>query len=118
MGLLVAFVLTEAYVVHINVGKHAHSFSFSDVPTAVGLFLLPPAGLLSAKLVGAAVSLLLVRRQRPVKLAFNLAQLALGTTAGLVVWTTFGETSISSQRSWISALLTLIIVAFVSTAAV
>jgi diguanylate cyclase (GGDEF)-like protein len=116
--LTVAFAVTESYVVHVNVGRHAHSFSFSDVPTVAGLFVVGPAALVASKLVGAAFSLLVIRRQRSVKVAFNLAQLGLGVVVALCVWSLVSDGDPSSQRTWLAAALALFAAAFVSTFAV
>src|SRR5438874_682228 len=88
-ALMLGFVVTDAYLVHVNVGRHAHSFSFAFVPLVLGLFLLPPDQLLSARLLGGACALTILRRQ-PVKMAFNLAQFALGLGVATVEWAHFG----------------------------
>jgi len=113
-----AFVVTESYVVHINVGRHAHSFSFTEVATVVGLLLLSPAPLLAARLGGGALALIVVRRQPPQKLALNLAQLAFGMTLGMTVWALVADGNPASQLTWAATLIAVLIVASVSTAAV
>ncbi|MDQ1699866.1 MAG: hypothetical protein QOG34_1729 [Frankiaceae bacterium] len=118
LGLALAFAITEAYVVHINVGRHAHSFSFTEVPTVIGLLLLAPGPLLAARLGGGALSLILVRRQPPLKLALNLAQLALGMTAGMTVWAAIANSDPASQVTWAATFIAVLIVAAVSTVAV
>jgi diguanylate cyclase (GGDEF)-like protein len=118
LGLVLAFAVTEAYVVHINVGRHAHSFSFTEVPTVLGLLLLAPGPLLAARLGGGALALILVRRQPPVKLALNLAQLALGMTAGMSLWAALANSDPASQATWAATFAAVLIVAAVSTAAV
>jgi diguanylate cyclase (GGDEF)-like protein len=114
LALAFAFFLTESYVVHINVGRHAHSFSFTDIPTVAGLFLVGPIALLGTRVAGAAFSLTAVRRQRPVKFAFNIAQFALGLTAGMVVWSLLADGNPASQRTWAATVVALLTVAFVS----
>ncbi len=118
LGIALAFAVTEAYVVHINIGRHAHSFSFTEVVTVVGLLLLSPGPLLAARLGGGALALLLVRRQPPMKFALNLAQLALGMTLGMTAWATIADGNPESQRTWAATLVAVLIVASVSTAAV
>src|SRR4051794_37580870 len=86
VAMAVAFAVAEACVVHLNVGRHAHSFAFADVPFVVALFVLPPGPLLAARLAGAVIALGVVRRLPLVKLAFNLGQLALALGGGLLVW--------------------------------
>ena len=118
LGLALAFAVTESYVVHINVGRHAHSFSFTEIVTVVGLLLLSPGPLLAARLGGGALALVLVRRQRPVKLALNLAQLALGMTLGTMLWARIADGNPESQQTWAATLLAVLVVAVVSTGAV
>ena len=118
LAFALAFAATEAYVVHINVGRHAHSFSFTEIPTVVGLLLLSPGPLLAARLGGGALALVVVRRQPPMKLALNLAQLALGMTLGMTVWAALADGNPASQVTWAATLLAVLIVAAVSTAAV
>jgi diguanylate cyclase (GGDEF)-like protein len=80
------FYLAEAYVVHIQFRREAHTISLSEVGLIPGLYILSPGGLLAASLVGAAVALIVVRRQRIEKLVFNLAQLALTTACAVIVF--------------------------------
>src|SRR4051794_35840298 len=118
LALTVAFVATDAYLVHINVGRSAHSFSFSDIPLVVGLFVLSPGPLLSARLVGGFFGLGLLQRQSPMKLAFNLSQLALGVSAAMTTWALVGTGHLTGQSTWLATLLALIVVALVSSASV
>ena len=81
----VGFYLAEAAVVHLHIGRSAHSFSMSEIPLIVGFFFLSPVGLLAARFVGAGLALMIARRQRSVKLAFNLSQFMLSSVAALAV---------------------------------
>ena len=118
LGLTLAFVVTDAYLVHINVGRSAHSFNFSDIPLVVGLFVLSPGPLLTSRIVGGLVGLGLLQRQRPIKLAFNLSQLALGVCAAMSTWALLGTGHLHSQLTWLAAVLAVVSVALVSTGAV
>jgi diguanylate cyclase (GGDEF)-like protein len=69
----VAFAVGEAVVMHVELGKNAHSVSLAELTLTVGLFFLTPYQLIAARLLGGGLVLILVRRQRPLKLAFNLA---------------------------------------------
>src|SRR6266850_80071 len=71
------FFLTEAKVVHLHIGRSAHSFSMSEIPLVYGLFFFRPAEFIVARLIGSALALIISRRQRSVKLGFNLAQFLL-----------------------------------------
>src|SRR5262249_55185672 len=85
-ALALVFYLAEAYVVPLRLRRGKHAISLSDTGVVLGLYLLTPVGLLGAAIVGAAAGLVLVRRQRPTELAFNLAQLAITTAVALVVF--------------------------------
>lgn len=82
--LAVAFALAELLVVHIEFRKDAHSFNLSEIPLVVGLFTVPPLGLVSAQLAGAGVALLAGCRQSPLKLSFNAAQFVLSTSLAIL----------------------------------
>jgi len=118
MVMTAAFAVAEACVVHVNVGRHAHSFALADLPLVAGLLLFAPVPLVAARLTGALFALVVVRRQPPMKLAFNLAQLSLGLVTALYVWTAIGSTDPSSQSTWLAALAGVLTVAVVSGAAV
>jgi diguanylate cyclase (GGDEF)-like protein len=85
-GLAIVFCLTEAYVVHLHFRREAHTISLNELALVVGFYLLSPTGLILAHLSGAGAALVFKRRQRRVKLAFNLAQFAFTTSVALVVF--------------------------------
>jgi diguanylate cyclase (GGDEF)-like protein len=69
----IMFFLADACMVHVHSRREAHSFTLGEVALVVGLFLASPATFVLARFLGGAVALAFVRRQRPVKLAFNAA---------------------------------------------
>ena len=81
-----AFYLAEVFVVHLQFRKQAHTLSLSEVGLALGLFFASPTNLLAAHVVGAAAALIVNRRQRAIKLAFNLAELPLCTGVAVFVF--------------------------------
>jgi hypothetical protein len=85
--LVAGFAVADLIVVHVNIGRHAHTFTSSDIPLAAALLLLPDVSILSARLVAGVIALGLVRRQPLTKLAFNLAQWSLGIVAAIAVRT-------------------------------
>ncbi len=84
--LAIGFLLSGVFVVHLPVRKDAHSLSLSEVLMVLGLALATPAGLIVGRLGGSATALVLHRRQRPTKLAFNLALAYLETTAAIAAY--------------------------------
>src|SRR4051812_2933365 len=113
--LIAAFAVSDLVVVHVNIGRHAHTFTSSDIPLAAGLLLLPGVSLLTSRLIGGFVALGLVRRQQPVKLAFNLAQWAAGIAGALALWTTVSVTDLDSQQAWLVALACVLLSEIVSS---
>src|SRR5262245_2854468 len=85
-ALAIGFYFTEAYVVHLHYRREAHTLSMNEIPIVLGLFLASASSLLVGQLVGAAVALVFHRRQRALKVAFNLALFAFGTTLALLVF--------------------------------
>jgi len=83
--LVVAFYVVEAKVIHLHIGRSAHSFSMSEIPLVFGLFLVAPAEFIAARVIGSGLALVLSRRQRSVKLVFNLAQFALGAVVAVAI---------------------------------
>src|SRR5262245_18538973 len=71
--LAVLFALTDRFVVLLPVRRGSHTMSLSEIPTVVGLMLLPPGLVALARLGGGLAGLTVFRRQRGGKLAFNLA---------------------------------------------
>lgn len=90
------FATTESFVVHLHFrDRDAYTLSLSEIPLVFGLFTVSPAGLLVARLVG-AVTLVLVRRQRGLKLVFNVANFGLETCVALVVFRLLADVPVES----------------------
>src|SRR4051795_5710775 len=81
-----AFAASEALVVHVQWQREAHTFSIGDLVLAAGLFLTSPTDLVVAQVVGTAITLVLYRKQYGRRLAFNLAEYALGTALAVTVY--------------------------------
>ena len=79
------FYLAEAKVIHLHIGRSAHSFSMSELPLVAGLFLVSPPAFIVARLIGSGLALFFNRRQRSVKLAFNLAQFSLASVVSVAI---------------------------------
>ncbi|SDD39954.1 diguanylate cyclase (GGDEF) domain-containing protein [Geodermatophilus telluris] len=104
----VAFALTETLVVHVQWQREAHTFSMGDLVLAAGLFLAPPTDLVLAQLAGATVAFVLHRRQRGVKLAFNVALYALGGALGTAVFAALGGPA-NGPWAWAAALAAVLV---------
>jgi diguanylate cyclase (GGDEF)-like protein len=71
--LIVAFMLVELVIVHVESRGEAHALTFSEIPMVVGLLLVEPQTLITGRLVAALLALGVYRRQTLPKLTFNLA---------------------------------------------
>jgi diguanylate cyclase (GGDEF)-like protein len=99
--LAVGFLLTEACVVHLAFRQSRHSFSLADVPLVFGLLFASGWQLVAGALLG-TVLVHGYRRLPPVKMAFNLAQLALALAVAIRVMHAFGDGAVG-PRDWASA---------------
>ena len=83
--LAIAFAAAELKVVEVHFSRETHSFSLSEFPAVIGFFFLSPAEYITAVIVGSAAAFVLGSRQRPIKIAFNLANFALVAVVSLAV---------------------------------
>ena len=102
--LAVGFAVAEFAVVHLKFRRDAHSFSVSEIPLVVGLFFATVPDLVLGMAAGSAIALVLVRRQRGVKLVFNLAQFTVQAAIAALVFNvvTRGATG-ATPIAWLAA---------------
>jgi diguanylate cyclase (GGDEF)-like protein len=99
------FAVSEVIVIHVPLRRDTHTSSFSEVPLTLGLFVLAPLQLGVAAVIGTTSALVLHRRQRGVKLMFNVSEVgaqALLATATFRVL--YGHTSVGSTRAFGAAI--------------
>ena len=80
------FALAEKFVVVLPVRRSSHVLSLSEIPLVFGLITLHPVLLFAAWIAGAAVGLAVFDRQRPSRLAFNLALYGTQATVAAAVF--------------------------------
>ncbi len=103
--LLPLFALAEVAVLHVPTSRGAHTHSLRVLPNVLGLAFLTPTAYLVAHLVGTGAALLLHRRQRGTKLAFNLALLSLEVVVGITTYRlVLGDASPAEPRGWLAVL--------------
>ncbi|HYH74110.1 MAG TPA: EAL domain-containing protein [Nocardioides sp.] len=103
-----AFAVCEALVVHVQWQREAHTFSVGDLVLGAGLILAAPQHLVLAQVVGAGATLLLYRRQRGVKLAFNVALYGLNGGLATAVFTLLSGSTIGAW-DWLAALIAILV---------
>ena len=86
LSLVIAFGVAELTAVHLHVGRHTLTYSFSDVPLVVGLAFLDPMHVVAARLAGAGVVIVVTRLRRPLKMAFNATHVWLETVLAAMIW--------------------------------
>ena len=84
--LVVLFAITEGFAVHIPVRRGGHALSLSEIPMVLAIVTVDPVLAVACRILGGGAGLVLLRRQRGGKLAFNTALVAL---QGLVAVTLF-----------------------------
>ncbi|HVM64568.1 MAG TPA: bifunctional diguanylate cyclase/phosphodiesterase [Acidimicrobiales bacterium] len=84
--LVAGYALAELSIVHIEFRRDAHSVSINEIPLVLALVLSSPGHLILAHLVGAGLTLVVHRRQPPLKLVFNLSHFAFEDCVALLVF--------------------------------
>ncbi|WP_432980593.1 putative bifunctional diguanylate cyclase/phosphodiesterase [Dactylosporangium sp. CA-233914] len=108
--LTVAFALTEGFAVHVRVRRGGHAMSLSEIPMVLGLLSVDATLLLCVRLIGGIIGLALLRRQRGIKLGFNVALLGVQTTAAAVLLRALsGPAPATGPREWLNVLLVMLI---------
>ena len=84
--LALMFALTEAVVLHVQMGRETPAISLSEIPLVLGLVYASPVTLLATRFVGSAAVLIGYRRQPPLRAAYNLAVQAAEASVALAVF--------------------------------
>src|SRR5215218_8463206 len=107
-----AFAVAEALVVHVQWQREAHTFSMGDLVLGAGLLLATPRELVIAQVLGFAVTLVVQRRQRGLKLAFNVAISALGGSLATIVFAVLSGPV--GLWDWLAALIAILVITVTS----
>lgn len=83
--LVALFAIAERAVFHLRFRKDAHSFSLSEIPLIIALFVASPVAAITAQMVANA-GVLLIRRQQAIKLTFNVGQFVVQTSLAIIVF--------------------------------
>jgi signal transduction histidine kinase/CheY-like chemotaxis protein len=82
------FYLAELLVIHMPFRREACTFTLSEIPLVLGLFLAAPEDLVLGRVLGAVIALAIATRsrQRPAKLTFNVALYALEAAGAVAIF--------------------------------
>ena len=115
----VAFFLGEANVVQVHFRRERHSFSLSELPGVIGLFVLPPSLYLVALLTGAGVALFRGGSTSTLKRSFNLANFALTAVVSLALFHSIASLSgVPGPQDWLAAFATTTATSLIGAVAV
>ena len=103
------YVIAEAGQFHVEVRHQTHSVMVTDLPLVLGLFLLPPAWVVAARLVAALVTFAM-RRPAAVKIVFNLGLYTFEVGLGALVLTLLGAGDGLAPRDWLIAFAAILVV--------
>ena len=121
-ALAVVFALTERFAVHLPFGRDNHSLTLNQAPLVLGLFFLPTEELLLAAVTG-VVLVHVLRRNQPIKLAFNVGSTIAQVTVACFVFVGVidlagGQAGTGDAVSWAAALLATLAADLVANTAV
>lgn len=101
-----AFAATEPVQLHFEFRRQTYSLSLADVPLCVGLFLLPPAGLVLARFLANCPILpfFVLKKRRPLsKQLFNLCNHILDAVVASTIFTLLHGGPVVAPHSWWAA---------------
>jgi diguanylate cyclase (GGDEF)-like protein len=111
-----AFMIAELKVVEVHYRRETHSFSLSEFPAVIGLFFLSPSEYVLAVLAGSAAAMLLGTKQRPIKVAFNLANYGLIAVTSFTILSAIASPEGAPQlREWVAAFAATTIATVISS---
>lgn len=111
------FAVAGVAKIKLEFRKQTWALSLADIPLVIGLFLLQPAAVLVARLIGWILHLAWWKTS-PVKAAFNLvlASLEVGVVAN-VFWA-IGGAAAGEPRNWLAAIVAVLVMNAVGACAV
>jgi len=113
--------LAEIKVVNVHFRRETHSFSLSEIPAVIGLFVLSPTDYVLAATVGPALAFVYPARQPLLKGAFNTADYALCATVSIAVFYVIvpgGVTGAPGMQAWIAAFAATLSTTMISAVAI
>jgi two-component system sensor histidine kinase KdpD len=101
------FFVSERIAFHLPMRRGAHSLTVVEVASVVGVAFASPAVYVAGRLIGTGLSLYMLRRQRGLRLGFNLANSLFGASIGAVGIAAFGIGSGPIVGHWEAVFVTV-----------
>jgi diguanylate cyclase (GGDEF)-like protein len=99
-------VVAQMMVFDVEFRREVYTFTFSEIPLVLGLFLANPIALIAGRLLGELAFLVIKERQAPRKVALNLSSFLTETTVLLAVAHATEITGdIGDPLNWVKAVL-------------
>ncbi len=102
-GLLAVFLLAERAPLSIELQRQTYSLSLSEIPLVLGLFLVPPVGVLLARLVSGG-TLLFDRRRMAGKQIYNIGVFGIEVAVAEIVFGAGPGNDVALPVTWVVAL--------------
>jgi diguanylate cyclase (GGDEF)-like protein len=113
-----AFLLAQHLSVDFEFRKEAHSVHLTQLPATFGILFLSPFAHITARLIGTAIDSLALRRESPVKAAFNLSLGAVDVALSTAVVRAIAGHADHGARTWLALLAGLLVAETTSNVAV
>ncbi len=103
-AMTIAFMITEAFAVHLESRGEAHAITFTEIPFVAGLMMAAPDDLLIGRVLAGVLVLGLLRRQSIHKLVINLGLFAAEAALAITVYrAVLGTGSATGLLGWVAA---------------
>jgi diguanylate cyclase (GGDEF)-like protein len=104
--LIIAFALSERFVVDLDVRRQAQTLAFTEAPLTFGLMLADPGELIVTRVLVGVVAIAVFRRSAVVKLVFNAGMFAAQVSLAVLVFhLVLGDEVPVEPLGWVAALL-------------
>jgi diguanylate cyclase (GGDEF)-like protein len=97
---LALFIVAQGTLLTIEIRRQGLTVSLTEIPLVLALFYLPPLTLLGIRILAALV-VQSRRRNTPVKLVFNIANVVAGNAAASLIVYSFRPLSDTSPATWL-----------------
>ena len=103
--LAAAFVVTERFVVDLDVRKQAQTLAFTEAPLTLGLVLATPSDVIAVRVAVGIGAIVIFRRSAFVKVIFNAGLFAAQVSLAVLVYSAIlGDGSAVDPRGWLAGL--------------
>ncbi|MBK5306012.1 MAG: EAL domain-containing protein [Frankiaceae bacterium] len=107
--LIPVYAVTQHYPVDFENRRGTYSLHLTQLPLTFGIVLVAPAYHLLARLVGVALDCVVLRRQAPLKVCFNLGSAAIDVGIAATAVALIGHSDRPGPSLWVALLVSVIV---------